>query len=137
LATATMEEVHLGEFTGCEIVGSGLIVRNAGDGLSDAMELRPQVIRIGDRVGVYLEGVIKDVQHPQLKNDEGKVKRIHVLKAEQGVIVNGTVREQLRKVIARQERELQRKREREVGIDTLDGVDEAAEAALDEEEDEG
>lgn len=84
----------LGTYKGREIVGAAMALRNAGDGLSEAMQLEPVDLEIGQRVHIVIEAVVD--QHklvPAIKGDlHGPLQVVAGLKAEAAKIVeNPTV----------------------------------------------
>ncbi len=74
----------LGEYNGRPIVGTGIIIRNTGDGLSKAMTVDPRDLTIGDQVYVLLEATCVDMHYP-VEDPKypaiGGVRRIPVLSA--------------------------------------------------------
>lgn len=82
----------LGEYQGRPIVGFGIIVRNAGDGLSQAMAVEPMDIQVGDEVYLLVEAKCVDVHHPaeDPKYPEiGGVRKIPVLRAGTATFIDG------------------------------------------------
>lgn len=68
-------------FEGHEVVHAALKITKTGDGLSEALQLAPVALHIGDEFCAVLRGVIVDVQHPRFKStdqDEDRVVRKHV-----------------------------------------------------------
>lgn len=70
----------LGAFEGRDLVGIKVRITNAGDGLSKAMQIEPQVLHVGDIVYVVLEAEVDDVRHKRVK-DLDVLERIQTLKA--------------------------------------------------------
>lgn len=70
----------LGAFEGRDLVGIKVRITNAGDGLSKAMQIEPQVLHVGDRVFVVLEAEVDDVRMKRVK-DLDVLERIQTLKA--------------------------------------------------------
>ncbi len=80
---------ELGEFEGSEVTGTTIAIRNAGDGLSAAMKVDPQILHLNDTVFVVMECRVADVAFPPVKDAETKVTRKHVLRAGNATIVDG------------------------------------------------
>lgn len=78
----------LGKHDGKEIVGCAIKVTNAGDGLSKAMEVEPEIIRDGTRVFIVLEGVVDGEQYKNVKNSTNKQIRIHTVVAGTATLVD-------------------------------------------------
>lgn len=56
-----------------------VVIRNAGDGLSDALKVAKTELHLGDQVAYILRGTVVGVQFKQ-KDDESPVARVHVVK---------------------------------------------------------
>lgn len=84
-----MANTDLGEFEGSEVTGTTIAIRNAGDGLSAAMKVDPQILHLNDTVFVVMECRVADVAFPPVKDAETKVTRKHVLRAGNATIVDG------------------------------------------------
>lgn len=81
MAAAKKKTMSLPEFEGHEIVHAAMKITKTGDGLSEALQLEPVALHIGDEFCAVLRGVIVDVQHPRFKStdaDESRVIRKHV-----------------------------------------------------------
>lgn len=74
------------EFEGEEVLGSAITLTNTGDGLSEAMEVAPVRLHIGEEVTMIVKGKVVDVAFPQ---KDGGVIRKHKVKAFKGVVVEG------------------------------------------------
>lgn len=75
---------NLGEHKGRPIVGTGIIIRNTGDGLSQAMAVEPRDLDIGDEVYVLVEATCVDMHYPAEDPKYpaiGGLRRIPVLRA--------------------------------------------------------
>ena len=77
----------LGDHEGRSVTVSRVAIKGVGDGLSAAMELDPILAKVGDRVGVYVEGDVIDVHFPRLQ-DSDDVARTHVIKVDTGVVLD-------------------------------------------------
>lgn len=61
----------LGEFDGVPVTGMAIAVRNAGDGLSEELDISPSPHETGSEVFLVLRGVTGPIDHEPL-TDEGK-----------------------------------------------------------------
>lgn len=96
------EIADLGKNEGLEVVGTTIAVRNTGDGLSQAMKVKPQIMHHGEMIYVVIECKVIDVQHPFADDTETKVHRKHILKAGNAVTVPGDlVRSALNEMVGR------------------------------------
>ena len=80
----------------------------AGDGLSQAMKVDPQLLHQGDTVYVVMECKVGPVSFDPIKDSETECERKHVLRAGAATIVDGTlvktaVEAQTAKIIAAEE----------------------------------
>lgn len=124
------ELTELDSFEGMPVTGTRLVIRNTGDGLSDAMEVAPEVYHVGDEVGVFIRGKVVDVQHPVVKakkDDETEdlsVTRVHIVRARSAVVLDdGPLQGKLIAIIAKQKSSLDAKREAARGQDQLPGTE--------------
>ena len=106
----------LGEFEGQKIAGTTIALRNAGDGLSQAMKVDPTILHHGETVYVVYETRVIDVQHPEIK-DSDEVMRKHVLKAGTATIIDGAA---VKKAIAEQADRIQKHRDEQTGAQALE-----------------
>lgn len=74
-------------FEGLDVVTTKVIIKNTGDGLSQAMAIEPQVIAVFDRKFVVLEVECDAVNHRRVKDTE-VLERVVVLKAETATFVD-------------------------------------------------
>ena len=79
-------EPGLGTFEARPITETRIKVTNAGDGLSQAVQVDPQVLHHGETVHVVLECEVDKVTLEPIKDEFGLV-RVHVLKAGAATIV--------------------------------------------------
>ena len=107
---------HLTSFEGREVMRSTIAIRNAGDGLSEAMKFEPIELHQGQRVYVVLECDVSEVSFPQIK-DTDALSRKHVLRAGAATLVDGAI--VLEHITAQRDR-IQRLREKAQGIERLD-----------------
>lgn len=56
-----------------------VVIRNAGDGLSDALKVAKTELHLGDQVAYILRGTVVGVQFKQ-KDDDSPVARVHIIK---------------------------------------------------------
>ncbi len=70
----------LGRFEGHQVVGTQIQITNAGDGLSAAMSIDPESLKLGERVFVVLETQVSKVAYTEVK-DTGTLMRVQTLKA--------------------------------------------------------
>jgi hypothetical protein len=61
-------------------------ITRAGDGLSEALKIRPKALHIGEEVYYVLRGVVTQVTHRE-KDDE--ITRLHTVEAQQITEVDG------------------------------------------------
>jgi hypothetical protein len=73
--------VDLGTFEGRKVTKTTISVRNAGDGLSQAMAVDPQLLHQSDTVYVVIECKVGPVSFDPIKDSETECERKHVLKA--------------------------------------------------------
>lgn len=101
---------NLGEFEGRAVTKTTISVRNAGDGLSQAMKVDPQLLHQSDTVYVVMECKVGPVQFDPIKDSETECERKHVLRAGAATIVDadlvkGAVAAMTEKIIAKREEE--------------------------------
>lgn len=103
----------IGEFEGQDVLGLGVSVRKAGDGLSQALELEPVDLKIGDRGTISIDYVVDEVRFKPVKDTDG-VRRVVSLAAEGAVITTAipAVRKALDKMARRIQEELGLNQER-------------------------
>lgn len=79
----------LGQFDGRPVTRTSIKVTNAGDGLSEALEVDPKEFHLDDEVFVVLRTRVSKVEHRALDDDaDGPIERAHVLKAGAATIVD-------------------------------------------------
>ena len=81
-----MSDPDLGMFEARPITETRIKVTNAGDGLSQAGQVDPQVMHQGETVHVVLECEVDKVTFEPIKDEFGLI-RVHVLKAGAATIV--------------------------------------------------
>lgn len=126
--------VQLDPFEGQPVLSVGMEIPGAAGGLRESMKLDPVQLHKGQRVYVVLETTVDKIRFDPVKDSDGW-KRVHVLNAEQGMIVDADLvqahlDEQKARIQAARDAEAEAKR-REGGEFTLD------ESALEEEHQQG
>lgn len=82
------EPTVIDTFENLDVIGATIAVTNAGDGLSQAMEIEGRIIHRNERVYVLLECDCSNVQFPSSKEDPNKLLRKQVLSAGVATIVD-------------------------------------------------
>lgn len=102
-----VEDGDLGEFEGRRVAAVKVVINNAGDGLSKAMDIEPHLLEYKDQVYVLLRVVASKIRFEQHKPDKGEedldeMDRVQILRAEGALIVpagaGGAVDEMIRRV---------------------------------------
>lgn len=98
----------LGEFGGREVIGTGIAIRKAGDGLSAAMKAEPRLLDAGDEVFVVLRCSVVGVNYEAEDRKDpsvGGMRRIHILDASDAAFIEeaavGEALEHSREIILR------------------------------------
>ncbi len=104
------------DFEGNPVTTVGVEVRNAGGGLSEALDIEPVILHGGDTVYVVMRCDVTGVNHKPVKGDEGNWKRIMVMRATDCTILDTAA---VRKAIDTQRERIRREHERRKGIDHL------------------
>lgn len=89
---AAPKQALLPEFEGHDVHRCQVRITRAGDGLSEALQVAPKAIDIGDRVFYVLEGVCGQVMH-KLKDDV--IVRVHTIEASGITEVDETLAKQI------------------------------------------
>lgn len=84
---AAKKKVQLGTFDDKNVLSTSIKITNAGDGLSKAMAVDPQLMVLHEKVYVVLECEVSRVQFQDIKDVDG-VLRIHTLKAGTATVVD-------------------------------------------------
>jgi hypothetical protein len=101
------DDGDLGEFEGRRIASVKVVINNAGDGLSKAMDIEPQLLEYKDQVYVLLRVVTTKVRFEKHEPEKGEedldeMDRVQILRAEGAMIVpndaGGAVDEMIRRV---------------------------------------
>lgn len=118
----------LGEYRGRRVTATSIAIRNAGDGLSQAMEIAPEVYEPGDTVYVLLECTVDKHNFALVeKGDSYELKQ--VFKAGTATVVDD---QGSKKKIAQQANKVQRAREEKVGTQRIPGTEDAIDGQPDE-----
>lgn len=75
---------------GREVLSATIAIRNAGDGLSQAMEVDPTELHHGETVYVVLECLVEKLRFDPIDKSDG-LQRVHMLKAGRATMVDGTI----------------------------------------------
>lgn len=81
----------LGKFDGKDVIRTSISVTNAGDGLSNAMKVEPQLLHLGDKVYVVLECDVANVKFVPLSDDDSLLNRVHTLRAGAATMIDGSI----------------------------------------------
>jgi hypothetical protein len=79
--------VSLSPFDGRDVITSSVAIRNAGDGLSQAMSIEHTELHHGQTVYVVLECEVTAVEFPVIKDTES-LNRKHILRAGVATLVS-------------------------------------------------
>jgi hypothetical protein len=79
----------LGEFEGSPITATGVEIRNAAGGLNESLKVDPMVKHQGDTVYVLLRCDVTGVNFKPVKDEEGEVMRVHVMRATDVTLADG------------------------------------------------
>lgn len=107
---------NLGTFEERQITKTTIAIRNAGDGLSQAMAIDPKLLHQGDTVFVVMECKVGPVSFDPIKDSETECVRKHVLRAGAATIVDAALVE---KAVTEQTARILEAREKEAGIQQL------------------
>lgn len=116
-----MNDSDLGEYRGKKITSTSIAIRNAGDGLSQAMEIAPEVFEPGSTVFVLLECEV-DKHNFQLIEKADSFELKQVLKAGTATVVDD---QGSKKKIAAQRNRIEKANEAAKGIQRLEGTEDA------------
>lgn len=116
MATAATA-AKLAPFEGKEVVKTTVQVTNAGDGLSQAMDIEPVELHHGDRHYLVLEVDVAKVRFDPIKDAPSMLERVHILKAGVAVLID---RDVVSDAIAGQKRKIDEAK----GLQQLEGMDE-------------
>jgi hypothetical protein len=77
----------LGTFDGRDVITTSVAITNAGDGLSQALGIDPQIMHIGDTGVVVLEYTVTKIGFIEVK-DTDVLNRVHTLRAGTAAIID-------------------------------------------------
>jgi hypothetical protein len=83
-----VETTPLHQFEGYDVIASTVAIVRAGDGLSQAMEVEPIELAIGDTVRIVLEATVTKIRLERVSGDTLALRRVHVLTAGIATIVD-------------------------------------------------
>lgn len=117
----------LGDFEGMPVTGTTIKVTNAGDGLSQAMKVDPEIMHQGETRYVVLEcEVAKVTFEPRNKERlDGDQVRVHVLKAGTATLIDADA---VSKAIEAQRERILLMMEEEQGVQRLTAMQDAHDA---------
>lgn len=127
--TTAPKQAVLPEFEGHDVHRCQVRITRAGDGLSEALQVAPKAIDIGDRVFYVLEGICGQINH-RLKDDV--IVRVHTIEATGVTEVDESTAKQLLAAAA----EHTERRKAEIAGQLMLGAEKAAEDAEHDQEDE-
>lgn len=84
----TKKPADLGDFEGAAVVGATLILRGTGDGLSQAMEIAPVKMHVGEIVNLVIEAEVVGIRHDAADKESDALTRVHILRAGVSTIVD-------------------------------------------------
>lgn len=93
MAARAKTQPALTPFDGRQVFATTVIITNAGDGLSDALEVDPEEYHHGDVVHVVLRCTVNKVRFDPVKDTEG-LRRVHVFRAEEATVVDADLVEE-------------------------------------------
>lgn len=125
-----MTKLH--RFEGREVIGTKIAITGAGDGLSEAMSIEPEELRLGEKVFVVLEAEVSKITHTQVKDTDSLI-RVQNLKAGVATLVD---EDMVADVLAEQREKNRRAAEEKAGVTRLDFGD-GADDEGDEDEGDG
>ena len=77
----------LSKFEGRDVLQSTIKVTNAGDGLSEALAIKPCEMHLGTKAYLLIEAEVSKVNYEELK-DTGTLRRVHTLRAGTATLVD-------------------------------------------------
>lgn len=80
-------DVDLGQFDGRDVLTTSVKVTKAGDGLSEALGVDPQLLHHGDRGAIVIEYEVDKITFDPIKDTQG-LNRVHTLKAMRGTLID-------------------------------------------------
>lgn len=84
---AKKKKVDLGSFDGAPVLATSIKITKAGDGLSKALAVDPQIIHSDEKIYVVLETTCAQITFKPVKDTDGML-RLHTLEAGAATIVS-------------------------------------------------
>lgn len=84
---AKPKKQDLGSFDGAPVLATSIRITNAGDGLSKALAVDPQIIHPDEKIYVVLETTCAQITFKPVKDTDGML-RLHTLSAGAATIVD-------------------------------------------------
>lgn len=113
----------LGKYQGKDVLRTSVSIRNAGDGLSEALAIEPEELGIGKTVFVVLECEVNAHDHKRMKKVKNALELVQVLTAGNATLVDESL---VRDLLDEQAAKLEAAYEEAEGIVKLPGTEEAA-----------
>lgn len=88
-----MGQLH--KFEGREVIGAKVKITNAGDGLSQAMEIAPDELKLGQKVYVVLEGEVSKIALVPAKEGRGVIREQSIRAGVATIVEEALVKEAL------------------------------------------
>lgn len=109
----------LPKFEGKAVTASEVRIMRAGDGLSQALRLAPVAYKHGTELTMVLRGRVSDIQHPEVKDDEECLRRVHRVDTMQVVILGDDQVEMVKDVLESNSEWLRKALQEEAGVSEL------------------
>ena len=107
------------DFEGMEVAGSRVVIKNTGDGLSDAMDVEGLHVTLGDRIFFVIAADCVAVRFKPKKGEEDKVLRVMEFRANEGCLIDEPL---IREALDRSRWVVQQRRDAAQGIHRLPGM---------------
>lgn len=121
LAAALASSERLSSYKGRDVLNTAISIRNAGDGLSEAMAIDPEELEIGTTVYVVLECEVDKHTHAPIKEAPDCLTLKQVLKAGTATLVDASL---VSKLLNDQAEKIRRAKEDAAGVNRLPYGDE-------------
>lgn len=82
-----VDDSTLTPFDGKQVLNATVAIRNAGDGLSSAMQVEPVELHHGETIFIVIEAQVEKVRFDPIKDTQA-LQRVHMLKAGTAVMVD-------------------------------------------------
>jgi hypothetical protein len=107
------------DFEGMEVAGSRVVIKNTGDGLSDAMDVEGLHVTLGDRIFFVIAADCVAVRFKPKKGEEDKVLRVMEFRANEAATIDEPV---VREAMDHTRWVVQQRKDAAKGISTLPGM---------------